>query len=226
MSANHFTPPVCQQSGQVELAVANLEQLIQIWADLDASWADCRGIKTLIAADIKTLGRSITVTSSRVGSEVLERLISAYDEIDQLDTDPVILSETLVVCEQLCKHIVLRVVATRPPLVDVYSGRQRTGLQQLEYLIQWTGMKAMMRGIFGTENKAIMQLDEMIIHDLRDLNACSIPKDDATTRKVLEMSAKVRKQLPGCEVDPIDGIISYCMILEEGRTRATEVTCR
>lgn len=94
--------------------------------------------------------------------------------------------------------------------------REKFELRHIKKLEQWANIKCLVEALFHNvpdAGKLLEQLDTIITNDLRELRSRAVAQDNATSLKVLELSAKIRKTVSDKQKSFIDRIIA-------GRTAA------
>ena len=190
---------------QLAPVLTDLERLIDIWVDLDKSEAACNGVTTLIAKRVEDIKASNIVTASSVSSKNLERLVALKSQVHILGNNHAI----NISITALCGFMVTQKTAAHRATVGTHKKhrRGRSELEQCEELSESIAIRTLIETYFDNVDESLEEINKVIEDELRSLRVRNVENHDATSLKVLELCARIRKALSEPQRQCVDRII-------------------
>ena len=191
---------------QLAQVLTDLERLIDIWVDLDKSGATCNGVTTLIAKRVEDIKASNIVTASRVSSKNIERLVALKSQAHILGNNHAI----NVSITALCEFMVTQKTAAHRACVETHKKHRhgRSELEQCEELSEFIAIRTLIETYFDNFDESLEEINKVIEDELHSLRVRTVETHDATSLKVLELCAIIRKALSEPQRQFIDRIIA------------------
>ena len=195
-----------QLDDQLAQALTDLERLVEIWVDLNKSEAACNGVTTLIAKRVEDIKASNIVTASSVSSKNLERLAALKSQVQFLGNNHAINISIIA----LCGFMVTQKTAAHRVLVGTHKKHRpgRTELEQCEELSEYIAIRTLIETHFDNVDGSLEEINQVIEDELRSLRVRTVDNHDATSLKVLELCARIRKALSESQRQFVDRIIA------------------
>ena len=204
---------------QLAQVLTDLERLVDIWVDLDNSKAACNGVTTLIAKRVEELKASNIVTASSVSSKNLERLVALKSQVHILGNNHAI----NISITALCGFMVTQKTAAHRVLVGTHKKDRhgRSELERCEGLSELIAIRTLIETFFDGIDESLEEINEVIEDELRSLRVRTVENHDATSLKVLELCARIRKALSETQRQFVDRIIAGKISVLKGSQSVT-----